>query len=440
MTTNSASTTGSNMWKSGVVMAAALQRCGHYGIRSVLIIYLVRDMKTSGQQAGQIYGLFYGSLFITSLIGGLLGDSKFGRGRSGSLGLMFMLAGNLGLSLGSRPGTMVALALYSIGFGLFDPNMNVAIAHKYVDREHLRDAAYTVLYTAINIGAMLGPLLFGYIALRINTRFAFFVGGLWPMTGFLLFNHATRNEVVGTPSKDIVKDTDPCKEPFASRNSANTYSKRLMSLTVLGLAGIVFFAVFDQLGSSVTLLAYKYVVRTIGSFELPAGYVQSINPFFVIFLGPLFSLAMKHRRPSRQNIGRIRMLSLGALVLGSSFGLLALASNGIGHAGPHNTVKWSWVLVSIFLATVGELLFAPISLSLAANLSPPRWQAFILGAWSATYGLGAYLSGTMSGLMAASGLFSRFFGISAAACFITGLLLWAAAYAINAAKHSDAHM
>jgi POT family proton-dependent oligopeptide transporter len=420
----------SNIWTSGIIVAAALQRFGHYGMRSLLIVYLATDMKMSGQQAGQIYGLFYGSFFVTSLIGGVLGDSRRGYGWTGSVGLICILTGHVGLWLGGPAITMCALVIYTIGFGLFDPNLSVAVARRYHD-ERLRDSAYTVLYTSINIGATLGPLLFGYIALRTNARVSFLIGGLWPLLAFLSFNPATKKRIVTNSSQDIKETAGVGSVLHANTKTGKLSGRRWIIIGILGLAGIVFAAVFDQLGSSVTLLANRYVHRGVGSFTLPAGYVQSINPFFVILLGPLFALAMKHKQSSGEASGKAGILSLGMILLGSGFGVLALASSGIGHIGDHNTVKWTWIFLSIFLATVGELLFAPISFSLVAGLSPPGRQAVLMGVWSATYGIGAYLSGTMAGFMETFGTFSLFLGISASACWVAGAVLWTATRALH---------
>jgi POT family proton-dependent oligopeptide transporter len=413
----------SSMWKFGAIWASAFQRCGHYGIRSLLIIYLTAQMHLSFQEAGQVYGLFYGSLFFTSLLGGLLGDSRLGFSRAGSIGLILIFVGSVGLALQTPIATLFSLAVYSIGFGLFDPNLNLSISRKFPESEQLRSAAYTVLYTAINIGAMVGPFLFGYVALQFGVKFAFPLAGLLALIGCPLFRKATRE---GAFPKARGRDNETRKHD-AQESPGNEHgasvSWPLISLSILAVIGIVFWAVFDQLGSSVTLLANEHVQRKFGSFVIPAGFVQSINPTFVILLGAPFSLVIKRRKRTLGEVeGGVRILSTGILLLGLGFGLLALATRG-----GSQFIGWGWIVLPILCATVGELLFAPASLSLTASLSPPGRQAFILGAWSATYGLGAYLSGTMAGAMAAFGAFSMFFGISAAACAVIGVVLWLAA-------------
>src|SRR4051812_36739343 len=103
-----------SIWRSGIVLSGAAQRLGHYGIRSLLILYLINDLRLSGQQAGQVYGLFYGSFSLTAILGGVMGSSRRGYGWTGSLGLGLMVAGHVGLFLEQPAVTMLALAIYTI--------------------------------------------------------------------------------------------------------------------------------------------------------------------------------------------------------------------------------------------------------------------------------------------------------------------------------------
>lgn len=421
MATTLPRSTETSIWRSGVILSGALQRLSHYGIRSLLILYLIDNLHLSAQQAGQVYGLFYGSFFLTAILGGILGSSR-GYGSVGSLGLALMLAGHVGLFWGDSTVTMAALVVYTIGFGLFDTNLNVAVARIYTE-ERLRDSAYTVLYTAINIGAAIGPLLFGYLALRMGARYSFLLGGIWPLLAYWLFWKATRRNA-GSATEDGGKSGTPAQASRpADGDDAHAVRSRWLFVAVLGLTGIVFAAVFDQLGSSITLLAQKYVQRDIGFSVLPAGYIQSINPFFVIVLGPLFAAFMT-RATSERRWSQAELLAIGVAFLGAGFGVLSLATIGIESGGHDATVSWVWVFLSIFLATVGELLFAPIALSLVSGLAAPHRQAFMVGVWTAVYGVGSYLSGTMAGIMESLGRFSLLLGVSAAACWAAALLLW----------------
>ncbi|HEX7313627.1 MAG TPA: MFS transporter [Pyrinomonadaceae bacterium] len=402
---------------SGVVTAAALQRLGYYGIRAGLLIYLTDKLGVPDHLAGQVYGLFYGSLSLTSLVGGLLGDTRLGYRFVGALGLLLIFASHLCLAFGEVPGAVTALVLYSIGFGLFDPNMNAVVARIYRTDRDLRDAAYTILYSGINLGAMLGPVVCGYVALQINPRYGFLVGGLASLIGLLLFA-TVKSEDKDEPASDASAASVSIPK---EKTDTSLAGRPFIVIGGLAVLAIIFWAVFDQLGSSVTLLVQRHVDRNVGSFEVPAGYVQSINPFLVVLLGPSLSLAFKRRASSSKRPRNMELLLSGLILLGVGFGLLALGSRGVGGQGTQATVGWLWILSTILLSTVGELLFAPASTSMVAGLSPEKRRAFIMGAWSATFGVGAYLSGTMSGLMSAFDNLQVFFAISAGACWLTAL-------------------
>jgi POT family proton-dependent oligopeptide transporter len=413
------------MWRSGIILSAGAQRLGHYGIRSLLILYLIEDLNLSGNQAGQVYGLFYGSFFVTAILGGIMGSSRHGYAWVGALGLGLMLAGHVGLFLESPTLTMLALTVYTIGYGLYDTNLNVAVARSYPE-ERLRNSAFTVLYTVINIGAAIGPVLFGYLAQSMGARYSFLLGGIWPLLGYWLFWRGTRRRTGPTFIQDVGPAAGERSPQLAGSQAATSSASLWLFLSVLGLTGIIFASVFDQLGSSVTLLAEGHVERNLGPIEMPAGYVQSINPLLVILLGPIFAVALTRKRRARRPWSRISILAWGLILLGAGFGVLALASSDIGTTGERVTVSWTWVILAIFLATLGELMFAPIALSLVSGLARPSRQAFVVGAWTAVYGVGAYLSGTVAGFIGSFGRFSLYLGISGAACLVAALLLWVA--------------
>jgi POT family proton-dependent oligopeptide transporter len=112
----------------------------------------------------------------------------------------------------------------------------------------------------------------------------------------------------------------------------------------------------------------------------------------------------------------------GLLLLGAGFGVLALGTGGVGNLRVPGSVGWSWIWGAILLSTVGEFLFVPISMSMAARLAPSRRRGLVFGAIAATAGLGFYLSGTMAGLMNDFSSLSTFFGVSAFACCMMGLV------------------
>jgi POT family proton-dependent oligopeptide transporter len=395
-----------------IVLAAAFQRFGHYGIRSLLLIYLITEFRMSDQNAGQTYGIFYGSFFLTSLVGGYVGDTKLGYRSTGSLGMVLMLLAQLSLVVGQSAGTVIGLLLYSIGYGLFNPNMNAAVAELYHDDENLRSAAYTILYSGINLGAMMGPLVCGYIALRTHWRYGFLATIPCTLLGVILFAGAADRA-----SRPPEGDSDD------AGGLAIRGGKLFLIVAGLGLLGIIFAGVFDQMGSSVTLLVHRHVHRDFSTFQIPAGYVQAINPFLVILIGPVLSFIIKQGTFSKTRVGKMKILILGFVCLGTGFLLLSIGSLNLADIGSQVHFSWAWVFSAILLTTFGELLFAPTAVSLIAGMSSIKRRGLVMGAWSATFGVGIYLSGAMSGLMGSTETFSKFFALSASSCLLACLLL-----------------
>jgi POT family proton-dependent oligopeptide transporter len=425
-----------NFDHSRIVLAATFQRIGYYGLRSLLLIYLITEFKMSDLRAGQTYGVFYGSFFLTSLGGGLLGD-KLGHKLAGSLGLSFMLVAQLSMAIGHTAGTIVGLVMYSIGFGLFNPNMNAAIAQQYQTDENLRAAAYTILYSGINLGAMIGPLVCGYIVIRTNWRYGFLSVVPFTILGLVLFAPSIRSRDLQNSDQSRVSRL---QERTSNEEGSVTLSQRTRFIIIgsLGILVLLFAGVFDQLGSSVTLLVHKHAHRAFSTFTIPAGYVQSLNPFIVILCGPLLSLILKRGALSSTQISKLKLLVAGFFLLGTGFLLLSIGSTGLSDYRGQFSVGWTWILSAIVLASLGELLFAPTSVSLFAGLSPARHRGLAMGVWAAAWGLGVYLSGTVSGLVSSSGKFSRFFAISAVGCLSGCLFIMVAIRRLKNTTYQEA--
>ena len=145
--------------------------------------------------------------------------------------------------------------------------------------------------------------------------------------------------------------------------------KRTWVIVVLFIGSAMFWSGFEQAGSSLNLFADRHTDRTILGFEVPAGWFQSLNPFFIIVLGPVFAslwvnLAKRQLDPSmpaKFAIGLV-MLGLGFLIM---VGAAKLVTSG-SQAGPH------WLILTYLLHTMGELCLSPVGSSSVTKLSPKR--------------------------------------------------------------------
>jgi POT family proton-dependent oligopeptide transporter len=169
--------------------------------------------------------------------------------------------------------------------------------------------------------------------------------------------------------------------------------KRLVVIIILFVAAAIFWAGFEQAGSSLNLFAERYTDRMIGDFEIPAGWFQSLNPTFIIILAPVYSalwiaLARRHMDPSTP-----AKFALGLIILALGFAIMFGAATLVV-AG--NKVLPSWLIFTYLFHTMGELALSPVGLSAMTKLAPKRYVGQMMG----VFFLGASLGNIIAGLIA----------------------------------------
>ena len=180
------------------------------------------------------------------------------------------------------------------------------------------------------------------------------------------------------------------------RGGVSVEKKRLMVIFWLFLLAAAFWSGFEQAGSSMNLFARDLTDRSLFGWEIPAGWLQNVNPFFIIVLAPVFGavwtwLAQRNRNPS------IPMkFALG--LLGLSAGMFVLAW-GASYASATNQVSMAWLVVTYFLFTVGELALSPVGLSSMTKLAPPGRLGQMMGVWFIAAALGNLFAGLVAGAL-----------------------------------------
>ena len=174
--------------------------------------------------------------------------------------------------------------------------------------------------------------------------------------------------------------------------------KRLMVIFWLFLLAAIFWSGFEQAGSSMNIFARDLTDRTIFGWEMPAGYLQNVNPFFIIVLAPVFGglwtwLARRDRNPSIPMKFALGLLGLAA-------GMFVLAW-GASYASDTTRVSMAWLIVTYFLFTVGELALSPVGLSSMTKLAPPGRLGQMMGVWFIAAALGNLFAGLVAGTLEA---------------------------------------
>jgi POT family proton-dependent oligopeptide transporter len=176
-------------------------------------------------------------------------------------------------------------------------------------------------------------------------------------------------------------------------DEVTTDQKRLMVIYWLFLLAAVFWAGFEQAGSSMNLFAERDTDRFIFGWEMPTGWLQNVNPFFVIVLAPVFGsmwtwLAYRDRNPSTP-----RKFALG--LMGLTAGMLVLAW-GASYAADGTRVSMAWLVVTYFFFTCGELALSPIGLSAMTKLAPDGRLGQMMGIWFIAVALGSLVAGLVA--------------------------------------------
>lgn len=419
------------------------ERFSYYGMRALLIFYLTKSWLDGGlgydEQTGNlIYGFFTGFVYFTPLIGGWLADHKIGQRMAISIGAFTMMAGEFCLaSSQSRYSLMAGLILLIIGNGFFKPNISTIVGQLYSPTDLRRDQGFTLFYMGINVGALFSPLVTGTLAVHYGYNTGFLAAGIGMLIG-QIFYLSLGNRLLGNAGKRLHKDKS--LSPEASTPPLTKVEKdRTKVILITTFFAIFFFASFEQAGSSLSLYTDKFIDRTIGNFEIPASWFQSVNPICIILFAPLFSilwreLARKKREPSLP----VKMAS-GMLLQGLGFVLMVGAVLQRGDSSSE-LVKANvlWMLFMYLFSTFGELCLSPIGLSMVSRLSPARLTSMLMGVWLASSFVANILAGQVAAMVGELGAL-KIFGSIAAVCFaIGGILLLLSRRLVRMEHHEEA--
>jgi proton-dependent oligopeptide transporter, POT family len=417
------------------------ERFAFYGIRWALVLYIVAQFfagsPTGEAPAGDTYGAYLALVYAAAIFGGYIADSVLGYQRSILLGAAVMAAGLFLISVPSKQIFEVGLATIIVGNGLFKPNISTMVGKLYGAGDPRRDSGFTIFYMGINLGAMIAPVLTGWLAdqvfgspqmpaykvVFIASGFGMLVSLVWfwfgrrqlgavgrppfgqadkrkvlyvllgamaaiPLVYFLLSIGAHRLNLMLVPMFLILAGmllVEGIREGKTQRD-------RVIAMLIIFAFNVLFWMFFEQAGSSFTFLADKIVDRQMGSFIFPNAWFQSVNSISIIALAPLIAwiwVAMGRRNPSIP-----RKFGLGLIFNGLAFLLLMVAlSSMVSAAG--KIPFWTLFMVYV-IQSVGELCLSPIGLSMVTKLAPLRLVGFGMGGWFLSIGIGNNLSGVFA--------------------------------------------
>lgn len=391
---------GSEMW----------ERFSFYGVRSLLVLYLVEALQYSRADALSVYGLYTGSAFFCAIFGGWLADRWLGQRRAVLLGMLLMMAGHVALGLDKPVG--LALGLLAVGTGLFKPTTTAMVGALYAPDDSRRQGGYTVFYMGINIGAALSALIGGYLAQRHGWSYGFLAAAVGMAIGVVVFIAGWRWLPPVAP---------PAPEPARAAWTDAQARRRIQVILLMSLVAICFYLGYEQAAGVMTLFTRDHVSPQFLGLELTAAQFLAVNPILVILLAPLSA-----RWLSRLGWPEFRVQGIGMLVLAASFVLLR-GLEGMAEGGGKVP---AWMMVAVIgVQTVAELLVIPIGLAVVSRYAPLGWASTLMGAWMMAKATAGLLAGQLYGWLLPTGL--SLYGVVTAVSLAGGLLLIATSGALR---------
>jgi proton-dependent oligopeptide transporter, POT family len=413
------------------------ERFSFYGMRALLVLYLTKELLFSDQQAYGVYGAYGALVYTTPLIGGWLADHYLGYHRAIILGGLLMALGHLCLSLGHSLLFYIALALLAAGNGLFKPNISTLVGQLYAEHDPRRDAGFTTFYMGINIGALIAPLICGFIGETYGWHYGFGLAGVGMLTGLLVFVLGPRVTKHGLPPREtraqgwaglgqvVLLGVAASVAILAvlmfyhrltgwiliaagaaallwllrvARASPRVERERLLAIFVLTTFSVTFWSFFEQAGSSLNLFADRNVDRSAFGWTIPASLFQSVNPMFVIALAPFFSMLWLRLGSAGREPSTPIKFALAILLLAAGFAVFGLSA---ALAGADGKTSMLWLLLGYLLVTSGELCLSPVGLAMVTRLAPARLVGALMGVWFLSTAFAHYIAALIAKLTSA---------------------------------------
>ena len=455
------------------------ERFSYYGMRGILILFLVAAVQTGGfgltdRTAAAIYGLYTGIVYLMALPGGWVADRILGQRNAVFVGGCIIAAGHFSMAIPAVPTFYGGLVLIVIGTGLLKPNVSSMVGDLYPVGSPRRDAGFSVFYSGINLGALIGPLVCGYLGERVNWHLGFSAAGIGMVFGLIQYRLGGKylgNAGLRAPRDKADKSNAPADrrairslaigcavvvavvvgavalqaagvvqlELYAIAKGTGYFmlglaivyfaalilftklsvaeKKRIAVIFVFFMAAVLFWAGFEQAGSSLNLFTDRMMNRDLFGKTIPTSWFQSVNSMFLIVLAPVFGalwIKLGRRQPSTA-----AKMGYGLLFLAVGFLVLAWAAtfavNGV-------KVGMIWMILTYLLHTAGELCLSPVGLSSVTKLAPRKLGGQLMGTWFMGTALGNLIAGLAAGGFEGMSV-SQLFAAVAKVTGVAGLVL-----------------
>ncbi len=425
--------------------AEMFERLCYYGMRGLLILYLTKSLMQGDTEAFGIYGAFTALVYAAPVAGGKLADSIIGYRDAVIFGGVVMAIGEFMILGGSQEWLFLGMATIIVGNGFFKANISTIVGRLYKDGDPMRDSGFTIFYVGINVGALLATLVVAPIGEQFGFHWGFGLAGVGMLLGIGIFivgqglldghgnpsnpeanakfgKYVYGGSILSIPAlyalitygQDVTflgqgllfwllmgllvyVSSSLLREGF---KGGNVQRDRIIVLMILMTFNVVFWACFEQAGSSLTLFADRNVDRMIGGYEMPASQTQFFNPAFIILFGSMFSVMWVKLAQRGKNPSIPMKFGLGIVQLGLGYLMLLV---GAGMAGESSLVPLVVLGLMYLLHTTGELFLSPIGLSMVTKLAPKHMTGSVMGAWFLSFAFSMYVAAVLAKLTGGEG-------------------------------------
>lgn len=410
------------------------ERFSYYGMRAILILYMYYELHEGGLgldrgTANSIMALYGSLIYMSGIIGGWFADRIWGTRKTVFYGGILIMIGHIALAFpGGLTALLISMAFIIIGTGLLKSNVSTIVGDMYAEGDNRRDSGFSIFYMGINMGAFISPLIIGFVGERYNFHFGFGIAAIGMLIGLIVF-YVTQKKFLGLAGLEVPNPLNGAEKKKTIRNvvmgiiailivgvilyttgnltmaifsliittlgvliptiffivmyrspkTTKDEKSRVLAYIPLFIAAVMFWAIQEQGATILATYADTRTDLTIGSFDIPVSWFQSLNPLFIIMLAPVFAwlwLKLGSRQPSTP-----KKFAISLFFAGASFLVMIIPATISG--GTELVSPW-WLVLSFFLVVVGELLLSPVGLSATTKLAPAAFAAQTMSLWFLT--------------------------------------------------------
>jgi len=364
------------------------ERFSYYGMRAILVVFMTQYLMSHGKpdpmsenEATTWYHLFSMVNYFTPILGAVLSDVLWGKYKTIIILSIVYVLGHLALAIDeSRIGLTIGLTLIAVGAGGIKPCVSAHVGDQFEEKnKSLLEKIFGYFYFSINLGAAVSTLLIPVLLDKYGPHVAFGVPGFLMFLATIVFWRGRKVFIAIPP----VGWQSYKKDVFSPQGK-----KAIFNLSIMYIFISIFWSLFDQTGSSWVLQSEKMdriVDLGFVKFELLASQIQAINPLLIMLFIPLFTYFLYPQINKFFKMTALRKITIGMLLAGFSFVIVAVAETSILAGGKPSIVWQFWAYV---ILTAAEVMVSITGLEFSYTQSPNSMKSFIMGLWFLGVSLG----------------------------------------------------